>query len=83
MFHKSGTTNSNDIPNTVDVNFPANYSGPITIGFENLNGNSFADSEISGTVSKPRIVPEFPAGSVIVTIAIFSLAIIVPRLARR
>ena len=83
MFHKSGTTNNNDAPNTIDVNFPANYSGPITIGFENLNGNSFADSEISGIVSKPHIVPEFPTGSLIVTMAIFSLAIIVPRFVRK
>ena len=83
MFHKSGTTNNNGDLNTIDVNFPANYSGPITIGFENLNGNSFADSEISGIVSKPHIVPEFPAGSLIVTVAIFSLVIMLPRLARR
>lgn len=83
MFHKSGTTNNNDTPNMVDVNFPANYSGPITIGFENLNGNSFADSEISGIVSKPRIVPEFPTGPLIVTVAIFSLAIMLPRLVRK
>lgn len=80
MFHKSGTTNNDDTPNTVDVNFPENYSGPITIGFENLNGNSFADSEISGIVSKPRIVPEFPTGSLIMITAIFSLVIILPRL---
>jgi hypothetical protein len=83
MFHKSGTTNNNDTPNTIDVNFPANYSGPITVGFENLNGNSFADSEISGIVSKPRIIPEFPTGLVIVTAAIFSLAIIAPRFVKK
>ena len=83
IFHKSGATNNDDNPNTIDVAFPANYSGPITIGFENLNGNSFADSEISGIVSKPHIVPEFPAGTLIVIVAIFSLAIMLPRIVTR
>jgi len=83
MFHKSGTTTSNGDPNTIDVNFPDNYTGPITIGFENLNGNSFSDSEISGVVSKPHIVPEFPAGPLITAAAMFSLIIILPRLPRK
>ncbi|MGI0066329.1 MAG: hypothetical protein ACREAT_06185, partial [Nitrosotalea sp.] len=82
LFHNSGTTNSNSNPNTIDVNFPANYTGPITIGFENLNGNSFSDSEISGVVSKPHIVPEFPTGSLIVIVTIFSLAIMLPKLSK-
>ena len=62
--------------------FQHNYTGPITIGFENLNGNSFSDSEISGVVSKPHIVPEFPAGSLIVIVTMFSVIIIVPRFSR-
>lgn len=82
MFHKSGTTSSNGDPNTIDVNFPDNYTGPITLGFENLNGNSFSDSEISGVVSKPHIVPEFPAGPLIVIATMFSLIIIFPRFSR-
>ncbi len=82
MFHQSGTTNSDGSPNTVNVNFPDNYTGPITIGFENLNGNSFSDSEISGTVSKPHIVPEFPAGALIITGTMFSLIITLSRFSR-
>lgn len=82
MFHKSGTTSNNGDPNTIDVDFPDNYTGPITIGFENLNGNSFSDSEISGVVSKPHIVPEFPAGPLIVIATMFSLIIIFPRFSR-
>ncbi|MGI0060211.1 MAG: hypothetical protein ACREBJ_10640, partial [Nitrosotalea sp.] len=82
LFHNSGTTNSNGDPNTEDVNFPANYTGPITIGFENLNGNSFSDSEISGVVSQPHTVPEFPTGPLIVIVAVFSLAIMFPRLSK-
>jgi len=60
IFHKNGVTNNGDKMNTIDVPFPSNYTGPITIAFENLNGNSFADSEFSGVVSSPAIVPEFP-----------------------
>jgi hypothetical protein len=81
IYHKSGTTNNNS-PNTVDVNFPDNYTGPITIGFENLNGNSFADAEISGVVSRPHIVPEFPTGTILVIACIFSLAIAIPRFSK-
>jgi hypothetical protein len=60
IFHTSGQTNSNGNNNTVNVIMPLNYTGPITIAFENLNGNSFADSEFSGVVSNPPTVPEFP-----------------------
>jgi hypothetical protein len=82
MFHKSGTTSNNGDPNTIDVKFPDNYTGPITIGFENLNGNSFSDSEISGVVSRPHIVPEFPAGPLFVIAAMFSVIIIFSRFSR-
>ncbi len=82
LFHNSGTTNNNDNPNTIDVNFPTNYTGPITIGFENLNGNSFSDSEISGVVSQPHIIPEFPTGSLVVIVTVFSFVIILPRLSK-
>jgi len=82
LFHDSSTTNNNGDPNTEEVNFPANYTGPITIGFENLNGNSFSDSEISGVVSQPHTIPEFPTGSLIVIVTVFSLAIMFPRLSK-
>lgn len=82
MYHKSGTTNSDGSPNTIDVNFPDNYTGPITIGFENLNGNSFADAEFSGVVSRPHIIPEFPAGTMLVIASTFVLVIIIPRFLR-
>jgi hypothetical protein len=82
LYHNSNTTNSNGNPNIEEVNFPTNYTGPITIGFENLNGNSFSDSEISGVVSQPHIIPEFPMGAMIVTIMVFSLTIIFPRLVK-
>ena len=59
IFHKRGTTVNGGGMNAVDVNFPTNYIGPITVGFENLNGNSFTGSEFSGFVSDPHVIPEF------------------------
>ncbi len=82
VYHKSGTTNSDGISNTIDLSLPDNYTGPITLGFENLNGNSFADAEFTAIVSRPNIVPEFPAGAVIISVLVFSLAITLPRLVK-
>ena len=83
VFHKSGTTNNGDKMNVVDAQFPSNYTGPITIAFENLNGNSFADSEFSGVVSNPVIIPEFPIGILLMTTIIFSFTIAFPKLVRK
>jgi hypothetical protein len=82
IFHTSGVTNTGDKQNTIDVNFPTNYTGPITIAFENLNANSFADSEFSGVVSKLVVIPEFPAGSLLVIAITFSSIIILRRFVR-
>ncbi len=82
IFHKSGVTNTDDKQNTIDVKFPTNYTGPITIAFENLNANSFADSEFSGVVSKIPAIPEFPAGSLLVIAIIFSFIITLRRFVR-
>jgi hypothetical protein len=83
IFHKSGTTNNGDSANMIDVQFPSNYTGPITIAFENINGNSFADSEFSGVVSNPVITPEFPTGTLLIIAIIFSFTIAFPKLVRR
>jgi hypothetical protein len=83
IFHKTGTTNNDENMNTMDVQFPSEYAGPITIAFENLNGNSFTDSEFSGVVSKPPIVPEFPSGSLLVVAIIFSFIIALPKIVRK
>jgi hypothetical protein len=79
VYHKSGTTNSDGTPSTIDMNIPDNYTGPITLGFENLNGNSFADAEFTGIVSRPAIVPEFPSGVIMISIVVFTAALILPR----
>jgi len=62
--------------NFEEVNFPANYTGPITIAFENLNGNSFADSEFSGIVTSPHVVPEFSQVSFMVVLAVALVTLI-------
>lgn len=82
IYHKSGTTSNDGSPNNVDVNFPDNYTGPITIGFENVNGNSFADAEFSGIVSRPHIVPEFPTGAVLAIAAVFSMSLAIVRFSK-
>lgn len=83
IFHNSGATDNNGKMNTVDVPFPSNYTGPITIAFENLNGNSFAESEFSGIVSRPTIVPEFPAGVLVIIAITFSAIILLPKLLKK
>lgn len=69
---RSGNTNNNGSMNTIYVHFPSNYTGAITIAFENLNANSFASSEFSGVVTVPSSVPEFPQlSSVLFAMIIF------------
>ena len=83
IFHKSGTTDNDGKMNVIDAQFPSNYTGPITIAFENLNGNSFADSEFSGVVSNPIVVPEFPIGALLIIAITFSTTIIFSKLVRK
>jgi hypothetical protein len=84
IFHKNGVTSNGDKMNMIDVPFPSDYTGPITIAFENLNGNSFADSEFSGVVSSPVIVPEFPIGVLLLIFVItLSFAAIFTKSIRR
>ena len=83
IFHNSGTTDNKGNMNTVDVPFPSNYTGPITIAFENLNGNSFAESEFSGIVSLPTVIPEFPTGALLLIVIIFSIIIVFSKLMKK
>jgi len=80
IFHKSGTTDNNGNMNTIDAQIPSNYTGPVTIAFENLNGNSFAGSDFSGVVALPTIIPEFPIGAMLTIVVTFSTYIIFQRL---
>jgi hypothetical protein len=83
VFHTSGQTNSDGTPSTVSVLMPANYTGPITIAFENLNGNSFADSEFPGVVSNPPVVLEFPFTSILVLLSVFTFIVLLTRIIPR
>ena len=71
IFQKSGVTSDSNIDNTITVPIPANVTGPITIAFENLKGNSFAGAEFTSVVSNPSHVPEFPFSSLMVLFVIF------------
>ena len=83
VFHTSGQTNNDGTPSTVSVLMPANYTGPITIAFENLNGNSFADSEFPGVVSNPPVVPEFPFTPVLMLLSVFTFIVLLTRIIPR
>lgn len=88
IYHKTGRTAESPSGNNLSVDFPSNYTGPITIAFENLNGSSFASTEFQTTVSLPpaagssprqvagSAVPEFPGGSLVALTGLAILAII-------
>ncbi len=79
IYHQVGKTSNADTGDNIDVPFPSNYTGAITIAFENLKDNSFADSEFSATVSNPEPAPEFPFTIFIVFAVIISLTIMLTR----
>ncbi|TLY08237.1 MAG: hypothetical protein E6K83_03585 [Thaumarchaeota archaeon] len=81
IFHKSGITDSSG-GSSIDVPFPSNYTGPITIAFENMHGNSFAGIDFSSVVDR-YTVPEFPLGSLLVMIILFSFIILIPKFMKR
>jgi len=74
IFQKFGTTPASDTNNTISVLIPSNATGPITIAFENLNGNSFAGAEFTSVISNPARIPEFPFSSLIILL-VFMVAI--------
>ncbi|MDE1762882.1 MAG: hypothetical protein KGH88_01375 [Thaumarchaeota archaeon] len=80
IFHQLGKTASSDDDDAISVPFPSNYTGAITIAFENLNGSSFASTEFPATVSSqstgnPSAVPEFPLASLAILAAVFGFVI--------
>ena len=80
IFEKSGVTSDSDTGNTIIAHIPVNATGPITISFENIKGNSFAGAEISSVISNPIRVPEFPISSWIILIMTFSTIILFSKL---
>jgi len=80
IYHQVGKTTDSIDGDNIDVQFPSNYTGGITIAFENLKDNSFADTEFSATVSNPEPTPEFPFTAIIVFATIISLSVTLSRL---
>jgi hypothetical protein len=80
IFQKSGVTSDSDTDNTITVPIPTNATGPITIAFENIKGNSFAGAEMSSAISNPMPVPEFPFSSLIVLLVTFTIIILFSKL---
>ncbi|HJU14584.1 MAG TPA: hypothetical protein VJ792_09040 [Candidatus Nitrosotalea sp.] len=86
IYHEVGRTLATG--NTASVSFPANYTGSITIAFENLNDSSFASTEFPATVSSPSTqttasapstVPEFPIAPLAVFAAMVGLSLALTR----
>ena len=80
IFQKSGLTSDSDTGNTITAHIPANATGPITIAFENIKGNSFAGAEMSSVISNPTPVPEFPFTTLIILVITFSTIILLSKL---
>lgn len=80
IYHEVGKTTPSNDGNNIDVAFPQDYTGTITIAFENLKDNSFADAEFTATVSKPESTPEFPLTTVFTLAAIFGLSILLTKM---
>ncbi|HET6458966.1 MAG TPA: hypothetical protein VFG24_08830 [Nitrosopumilaceae archaeon] len=81
IFQKSGVTSDSDTGNNIiTVSIPANATGPITIAFENIKGNSFAGAEMSSVISNPTRVPEFPFSIWIILVIVFSTIILFSKL---
>jgi len=74
IFQKSGVTSETG-NNTITAHIPENATGPITISFENIKGNSFAGAQMSSVISNPIRVPEFPINSLIILPIMFVVVI--------
>ena len=74
IFQKSGVTSETG-NNTITAHIPENATGPITISFENIKGNSFAGAQMSSVISNPIRMPEFPINSLIILPIMFVVVI--------
>lgn len=89
IYHQVGRTSGSDMGDNISVPFPSNYTGSVTIAFENLNDSSFASTEFPATVSlqsavtssstNQSTVPEFPLAAFVVLASMFMLMIYVTK----
>jgi hypothetical protein len=85
IYHQVGKTTDSSHGNNINVIFPTNYTGPITIAFKNLNGSSFSSTEFPATVSHGIItnqsaVPEFPFTVFWILVTVFALSVSLSKL---
>lgn len=85
IYHQIGKTTDSSDGDNINVAFPSNYTGSITIAFENLNGSSFSATEFPATVNSPdtatnqSTVPEFPLTAFTILATMFGLAILLSK----
>lgn len=77
IYHETGKSYEFGQENNIDVKFPYDYLGPVTIEFRNLNGNGSADVEFYSAVTNYTTVPEFPSGYGTIFILVFMIVILV------
>jgi hypothetical protein len=81
IYHQIGRTTDTSYGDNINVAFPSNYTGSVTIAFEDLNGSSFSATEFPATVSNPAMttnqstVPEFPLTTFVVLATMFGLIV--------
>jgi hypothetical protein len=86
IYHQIGKTTDSSYGDNINVAFPSNYTGAITIAFEDLNGSSFSATEFPATVSNPdtatsqSTVPEFPLTTFAVLATMFGLVVSLSRI---
>ncbi len=80
IFQKSGVTTDSQADNTITVPISADATGPITVAFENIKGNSFASVEFASVISNPTSIPEFPFSSLIILLVTFTTIILFSKL---
>jgi hypothetical protein len=76
IYHETGKSYEFGQENTIDVKFPYDYFGPVTIEFRNLGGNSSAYAEFYSAVRNYTTVPEFSSGYWTVFILLFMIVIL-------
>ncbi|MGC1709876.1 MAG: hypothetical protein WA799_08775, partial [Nitrosotalea sp.] len=81
IYHQIGKTTDSSYGDNINVAFPSNYTGSITIAFEDLNGSSFSATEFPATVNSQNMatsqstVPEFPLTTFVVLGAMLGLVV--------
>ena len=85
IYHQIGKTTDSSDGDNINVAFPSNYTGSVTIAFENLNGSSFSATEFPATVNSPNAitsqttVPEFPLTAFVILATMFGFVVLLSK----